>query len=140
MTETGLEAFDTTVQKTNTWLSQISGKMGWDDRHRSYLALRGVLHALRDRLTVEEAADLGAQLPMLVRGIYYDGWRPAEAPQKYDRGGFLARVNSQFDREPGIDPEPVARAVFSTLSDNIAQGEIADIKDNLPKDLVDLVA
>jgi uncharacterized protein (DUF2267 family) len=74
MSTTGLEIFDTTVQKTHIWLNEIMDELGWEDNwHRAYLALRTVLHELRDHLTTEEATDLGAQLPMLVRGFYYEG-------------------------------------------------------------------
>src|SRR5262249_39062981 len=37
-----------------------------------------VLHALRDRLQIGLAVHLGAQLPLLVRGLYYDQWQPSE--------------------------------------------------------------
>jgi uncharacterized protein (DUF2267 family) len=66
--------FDRTLYKTHTWLKEIMEVLGTEDRHRAYMALRAVLHALRDRLTVEEVAQLGAQLPMLIRGLYYEGW------------------------------------------------------------------
>jgi uncharacterized protein (DUF2267 family) len=69
MSATGLAVFDETVQKTNTWLKEIALDLG-ADRRRAYQVLRAVLHCLRDRLTVGEAAQLGDQLPMLVRGIY----------------------------------------------------------------------
>jgi uncharacterized protein (DUF2267 family) len=63
------------MQKTQIWLKDLMSQLDWEDRpHKAYLALRTVLHALRDRLTVEEAVQLGAQLPMLVRGFYYEGW------------------------------------------------------------------
>jgi len=71
MTQTSLAAFDSTLQTTNIWLNDILGQLGWQDHHRAYHALRAVLHALRDRLTVDQAAALAAQLPMLVRGFYY---------------------------------------------------------------------
>jgi len=45
--------------------------IGMDER-RAYNALRAVLHALRDRLTTEEIAQFGAQLPTFVRGVYYE--------------------------------------------------------------------
>ncbi len=64
MSATGLEVFDRTLHKTHTWLKEIMGELGTEDRHRAYMALRAVLHALRDRLTVEEVAQLGAELPM----------------------------------------------------------------------------
>ena len=73
---TGLDVFDTTVQKTNVWLKDIMQELGWEDRHKAYMGLRTTLHALRDRLTPEEAAQFGAQLPMLIRGLYYEGWTP----------------------------------------------------------------
>lgn len=132
---TGVDAFDTTVQKTNVWLKEIMEEMGWDDRHRAYLALRAVLHALRDRMAVEETAHLGAQLPMLIRGIYFDGWSPAGKPIKYKREDLLSFIHGQFMNQPNIDAERVAKAVFKVISHRVAEGEIEEIKGLLPREL-----
>ena len=56
---------------------RFGGVAAGGDRRSAYRALRSVLHVLRDRLTPEQAVHLGAQLPLLVRGIFYDGWRIA---------------------------------------------------------------
>jgi len=82
MSITGLEVFDSTMHQTNAWLKSLMGKIGTGDRHRAYVALRVTLHALRDRLPPEVAVHLAAQLPMLVRGFYYEDWRMAGTPTR----------------------------------------------------------
>ena len=48
--KTSYELFDSTVQKTQIWLKDLMSQLDWQDRpHKAYLALRTVLHALRDR-------------------------------------------------------------------------------------------
>jgi uncharacterized protein (DUF2267 family) len=139
MSTTGLEVFDTTVHKTNRWLNQLMEVLGTKDRHRAYLALRAVLHATRDRLTVDEAAQLSAQLPMLVRGFYFEGWDPTGKPLKMrHRAEFLARVQADFRGGDGVDPEQMARAVFAVLAQSVSAGEISDVKHAFPEDVRDL--
>ena len=139
MSTTGLEVFDRTVQKTNNWLHDLSQILQWDDKHKVYLALRATLHALRDRLTVEEVAQFGAQLPMLIRGFYYEGWDPTEKPlRERHREQFLARIEQQFKDDALVDPGVVARAVFFVIEHRISEGEIEDVKQVLPSEMRDL--
>jgi len=137
MAQTGFTSFNTTVDKTNHLLHEIEESFGWpkDRRNQSYAALRGLLHALRDRLTVEEAAQLGAQLPMLVRGIYYEGWDPSKVPVKMDRDEFLQRVRREFPYSIDSDIEAVVRAVLLALRHHVTEGEWDDIRASLPKNL-----
>lgn len=135
MTSTGLEVFDKTLQTTNIWLNEIGEDLG-PDRQRCYQALRAVLFALRDRLTVDEAADLSAQLPMLVRGIFYEGYRPSIMPQKVrTQDEFLTKINDnlQFIRPLGADE--AARAVFRVLDKRIPPGEMNEVKQMLPPEI-----
>jgi uncharacterized protein (DUF2267 family) len=134
MSATGLAVFDETLQKTSTWLKEIAQELG-GDRHRAYQALRAVLHCLRDRLTVSEAAQLGDQLPMLVRGIYYEGWHPAGKPEKIrTQKEFLARLSEHLAASR-IGPEVAARAVFRVLEEHVTPGEISDVMQELPRDI-----
>jgi uncharacterized protein (DUF2267 family) len=136
MSQTGLAPFDSTIQTTNVWLNDILERLGWQDRHRAYHALRAVLHALRDRLPVDQAAALAAQLPMLVRGFYYEGWHPHGKPVKErHKEEFLAHVAAAFRDDPGVDPEWVTRAVLRVLSKHVTGGEIEGVKRNLPGEL-----
>lgn len=137
MVQTGFPSFDTTVDKTNRILREIEEEYGWpkDRRNQSYAALRGVLHALRDRLTVEESAQFAAQLPMLVRGIYYEGWDPSKVPVKIDRGEFMARVRQEFPYDTEVGTEPLVQAVLGALKRQVTDGEWEDIKSTVPKQL-----
>ena len=82
MSTSGVAVLDHTVQETNVWLRIVAEQLHFEDRHHAYIALRAVLHALRDRLPPEVAVHLGAQLPILVRGVYYEGWHMAGKPVK----------------------------------------------------------
>src|SRR5260370_26954560 len=120
------------------WLKDLMGILGCDDRPRASVALRVTLHALRDRLTIEEAAQLAAQLPMLIRGFYYEGWDPTGKPVKErHRDEFLARILRELARYE-IDPEQVARAVFLVMSNRVSKGEIEDVEYVLPREIRDL--
>lgn len=139
MSVTGVQVFDTTVHLTNAWLKSIMEKAGWVDRQRAYLALRASLHALRDRLSIDQAAHLGAQLPMLVRGFYYEGWHPAGKPLKErHKDVFLAHIHEAFRNDPEIDPERVAKVVFAVIAEHISEGEKKNVLGSLPKELREL--
>lgn len=138
MTMTGLEAFDSTLHKSHEWINDIMEELDGSDRHAAYAALRAALHALRDRLTVEEAAKLGAQLPMLIRGLYYEGWHPSGKPLKQHKREFLDGIRDSLRGRGDPNPEIVARAVFTVLAHHVSPGEAQDVKSFLPKELREL--
>jgi uncharacterized protein (DUF2267 family) len=130
-------AFDNTLHTTHAWLNELTGLLGWsEETQRAYLALRSVLHALRDRLPVDAVSALAAQLPMLVRGFYYEGWHPHGKPVKErKKEEFLAHIRSDFRQDPDLDAEHVARAVFHLLANHITAGEIEKVRHTLPDEI-----
>ncbi|GAA0923537.1 DUF2267 domain-containing protein [Pseudonocardia zijingensis] len=138
MSLTGYPAFDSTLEKTNGILKQIERSYGWpkERRNQSYAALRVVLHALRDRLAVEEAAQLSAQLPLLVRGIYFEGWDPSKVPIKMHRDEFLRRIRDEFPFEIPGGPERLVGTTLEALRRHISDGEWDDVRASLPDDIV----
>ena len=132
MSATGLEVFDKTVHTTNLWLKEIGEDIG-PDRRRSYDALRAVLFALRDRLTVEEAAHLAAQLPILIRGIFYEGYKPSGKPERIrSKDEFLEKVADQLKRIRPLGAEDASRAVFRVLQRHgFEQSELEVPRDRL---------
>lgn len=140
MSTTGLAVFDETVHLTNTWLKDLMQDLGWeDDRQRAYLGLRLTLQQLRDHLSVDEVAQFSAQLPMLIRGFYYEGWHPAHKPLKErDLDAFLAPISDGFRQNPPdepIDAAELVSAVFRLLTRRLSVGQTDAVRNSLPKDL-----
>lgn len=136
MSAVGLESIDHTVQLTHIWINDLDGRIGWENKWRSYRLLRTVMQALRDWLPINEAADFAAQLPELLRGVYYEHWRPANVPvTNRSKADFLARVDQAFQTDPLVSTPDAVATVFAMLSDRISGGEIEDVRSSLPADL-----
>lgn len=135
MSATGLDVFDKTLQTTNIWLDEIMERLG-PDRQVAWKVLSTVLHKLRDRLPVDLSAHLGAQLPLLVRGAYYDQYEPAKQPVECDTHEALSAEVAEWLRDiRPVDPDEAIRTVFGVLSRHVAEGQIAKVREALPKAL-----
>lgn len=140
MTKTGLSVFDSTVQKSMQYVSELSIKADIHDKHKALQALRATLQALRDRMPIAEAVHLGAQLPNLLTGFYYEGWKFSKTPKKdRTKEEFLEHIREYLeDVDPVLDAEHIARSVFTILSEKVSDGEIEDIQKVMPEELRDL--
>ena len=134
MSATGLEAFDHTIQTTNIWLDELMNDLPWMQRHQALHALRVVLHTLRDHLPVNSVAHLSAQLPLLLRGVFFEGWKPAKTPvRERTRDEFLMHMTDAFVFTIEADSRQIAQAVFRLLSKFISRGEVDKVCRSLPK-------
>jgi uncharacterized protein (DUF2267 family) len=134
MSSTGVNSLDHAMDKANAWLADIDAGFGTDDRQLAYRVLRAWLHCLRDRLSVEVAAHFAAQLPELLRGVFFDGWNPSRVPQKYDRPEYVTR----FAREARIRDSEVAKAagiVTTVARQHMSAGVVAQAFERLPAGL-----
>ncbi len=133
MSARGLEVFDRTLETTHIWLNELCDELG-PDKQVAWKVLSTVLHKLRDRLPLPLAAHLGAQLPLLVRGVYYDQFEPGKMPsESRSRDEFIQDVAKWLSDTRPVDPEKAVRAVFGLLTRHISEGQIAKVRDALPK-------
>ncbi|GAA2510911.1 DUF2267 domain-containing protein [Streptomyces sp. NPDC059506] len=138
MTATHSNGFEHAIHTANIWLKAVADSMETEDRHLANRALRAWLHTLRDRLTVDVAAHFAAQLPELLRGVYYDGWDPSHVPVKYDRQTYVNR----FTQESRVDPADVPRiapAVAEAVRHQVSPGQFETVLDQLPRDVRSLL-
>lgn len=138
MSFTGVDSLDRSVDKTNAWLADIEEALGTADRRLAYRVIRAWLHALRDRLTVQVTAQFAAQLPELLRGVFYDGWNPSRVPHKYGHSEYVMR----FARDARIHDSDVLKAaalVTSVIRLHVSPGVLDEALALLPADLRELV-
>lgn len=141
MTTTGISTLDHAPQVVAEWLNQLCESLDWHNKKRAYHLLRSTLHALRDYLAPEEAANLSAQLPILLRGIYFEGWTPARTPIKErDKASFFTRIEADFQDEPLEDTQAAVVAVFDLLRRHVSAGQIDQIAKSMRQPLRDLWA
>jgi uncharacterized protein (DUF2267 family) len=131
-------ALDHAMHAAHTWVNEIAREFDTDDREFAYGVLRGWLHTLRDRLTVEAAAHFAAQLPDLVRGVFYAGWDPTAVPVKFDEKAYTVR----FAKEANIAVHDVAKAsaaVTAVLMRLLPPAQVTKVLDQLPDDIKTLM-
>ncbi|WEX74508.1 DUF2267 domain-containing protein [Sinorhizobium numidicum] len=135
MSVSGVAAFDKTLQITNIWLDEIMEHQG-PDRQRAWHILSAVLHTIRDRLTADLAAHLSAQLPLLVRGAYYDQYEPSKQPTRSRTADeFLSQVEDELAFTRPVDVKEAAQTVFHVLSHHLDPGEVRKVREALPEDV-----
>jgi len=136
MTITHVDIIDRSVEKTHVWLNDLASELGTEDRQHAYRVLRAFLHALRDHLSVDEAAALGAQLPIFVRGVFYEGWDPSRTPDRTrDLDSFLQRIAREARLAGETEASLAASAANRVLSRHVSPGEAASVLHVLPEHL-----
>jgi uncharacterized protein (DUF2267 family) len=143
-TMTGTRVFDRSLHKTNSWLKEVMKGMKWDNRERSLSALRATLHALRDTMFLEEVVQLGAELPIILRGVYYEGWNPHQKQIRLksveDFHGLvllhLGPGRQKFGKE---DIRQFSRVCLEVLTNRVSRGEMKEVQGLLPRKLASLI-
>jgi uncharacterized protein (DUF2267 family) len=133
MSAQGLEVIDHTVQLTHEWINELRERLGWTSSRDTLRLLRATLAQVRDHLGHNEVAQLSAQLPLLIRGMFFEGWQPAHTPVR-DRtlDHFIAAIAAKLGDVADWRGSQDVETVLMVLGTKISQGEIADIKAGLP--------
>jgi uncharacterized protein (DUF2267 family) len=135
-----MKAFDKSNEKSTAWVKDMMCCLGIDDSQAALHALRAGLHSLRDRLTVEEAAQLAAQMPMTIRGLFFENWRPAGKPLRIRHpNDFLALVIENYQPRSDLYADDIVRATVRVLAKHVSEGELTDVVMSLPEPLLELV-
>jgi uncharacterized protein (DUF2267 family) len=136
-----VDAIERTVQKTNQWIDELAEELGTEDRAEAWRALKAYLQVLRDRLPLDEGAQLAAQLPQLLRGAFYEGFDPGHQPARIrDADAFLALLAERGQLADPAEAARAAQAATRVLRRHITEGELEDVLGQLPKDISAVLA
>ena len=137
MSANGLAVFDRTLEKTHQFINDVAEQINIEDKHIVFTGINAVLHSLRDRIPLEEAAQLGSQFPVMLAGFYYQGWKPAATPTKERSvSAFVDKVKGNLPNgDYPIEIKTLIEGVFAVLSKWVTEGEIVDVANMLPKDV-----
>jgi len=67
--------------------------------------------------------------------MYYDGWTLRDKPEKFEKEEFARRVHEQFQFDPDLNPAEIIRAVLRVMYGRMGEGELKDVKSNMPKEI-----
>lgn len=135
-----ISRFEQALINSMDWMREVQEELDLDEQD-TYQCLRAVLQALRNRLPIAEASALGDKLPMVVRGIYYEDWAPAQGMGGSGEG-FLQDVAGALQSADGLeaDPEQAARSVLRVLGRRLPKAELDQIAQASPSAIRELLA
>ncbi|KKM19337.1 hypothetical protein LCGC14_1656680 [marine sediment metagenome] len=124
MKDGAIAACSNGARQAQQWVNDLADDLNEGGERHALRLLRSVLHALRDAISLKEAADLSAQSPILVRGIFFEGWQPSATPAwNRTKGDFVARIQNDLRDDPFADTEGAIAAVLRLLDSHISEGE-----------------
>ncbi len=136
MTAKGLEVIDHTVQLTHEWINELTDRLDWSSQRDALRLLRTTLHQIRDHLLVDEVAQLAAQLPLLIRGMFFEGWVPKKTPIKQRHiKDFISDIEQYVGSVADYRGSEDIQKVFKLINARISNGEILDVRASLPEEI-----
>src|SRR5438067_1782538 len=70
-----------------------------------------------------------------LRGLFFEGWQPSNAPIAMSRQEFLEAVSEKIVTDHAIDPLRITQIVFSVIISHVGIGEMEKIKHCFSKDI-----
>lgn len=134
MSAQGLEVLDNAIQTTHEWINELAERLDWSSKRSALRLLRSTLHEVRDRLSVDELAQASAQMPLVIRGMLFEGWVPKKTPVKERTAeAFIEAIEADVGETAEYRGAADIRAVFDLLNARLSRGEVEDIRACLPE-------
>ncbi|ELR17106.1 uncharacterized protein ACA1_057410 [Acanthamoeba castellanii str. Neff] len=138
------QLFAPALAKANQWLSDIRAQCDLHDLHQAYTLLRAVFFTIRDWSGVLDNISLTEKLPMLLRGIYYEGWKAVEPRDEVRTiGDFYDTIKYHLGTTPGPLADNLELNTINALQVirvHLPQGDFKKVMNAVPEDMRKLVS
>lgn len=134
-----IHVFERTTHEAHEWVNDLSGRTGWTNEREVLRLLRAVLSKVRDHLPTTEMAQFSAQLPIILRGMFFEGWQPKLIPVRERHAAeFITAIEERVGNIADYRGQSDIKAVFNLINARISRGEVQDVRACLPQELRDL--
>jgi uncharacterized protein (DUF2267 family) len=135
--------FDHYAEDGNHLLKLLAQRLGDPENTlQAQRILRTVLHGIRDALPPAEALAFMSQLPVIIKGIFVEGWKISQPHRFKKPGEFAAYIRSLSGNAAGRDfgtdqeLEGKIKEVFHLLDEEyFSDGQVDRLKNVLPEHL-----
>ena len=140
--------FDNYQHEINKYVNDLAAQLGHpQEKRRSLIIWKAVMHTIRDRIHLSESFDLISQLPLILKGIYVDQWRYSESPSKdyetiREMTEEVEKLQAHYGEEDfdwNISTEEIISRTMDSLKAYFSEGQLEHIKSQLPAEVKDLV-
>lgn len=142
-------SFEKFAQEAHEYINELARDLGHpEEKERTLIIWRSVMHTLRDRIHMGESLQVTAPLPMIMKGIYIEDWKYTEKPPRdFDTMEEFEECVKEEQRRYGEQDFPWSKSTDEIISITINslrrymnEGQLQHIKDQLPKDIKEVVA
>jgi uncharacterized protein (DUF2267 family) len=126
--------FEKYAEEGNRFINDVADELG-ASRNTAARITKAVLHAVRDRLSADDAVEFAQGLPMALKGVFIDQWDISDNPVVIRRAhDFLDYIyykdefTAAFDFPSEDSVEEGLRGVFNVLECYMDEGQIEQVK------------
>ncbi|MEX0646842.1 MAG: DUF2267 domain-containing protein [Balneolaceae bacterium] len=140
--------FEKYLHEAHDYFNHLAAELDHpNEKKRVVIIWRAVMHVIRDRIHIAESLDLISPLPMVLKGLYVEGWKYHESPL-YDFE-TLAQMKTQVKAlqnkygEAEFDwskpTEEIISITLKSLGRYVPETQLEHIKNMLPDDVKQVV-
>lgn len=136
--------FETFAQDAHTYINELAHELEHPEEKKRVLQIwRAVMHTVRDRIQLGESFQVIDPLPMILKGIFVEGWKYTENPPlNYETLEEMKTEVKNLQRRYGEEDFPwkksteeIITITIGSLKKFLQGNQVRQILDQMPKEI-----